>query len=251
MVMDLDEGSSWYCRPLGLGAKATQLCQITNWPKVRLTEMEIARCSKPLRRYIMSGMHPLRDAGCGEQLKDFSNTYGAYIDALCENSIRQCTNRPFSSVLAIGRLSGYYPAEYRVRAMLSFAPLAPDDMLRFLGVVRSEADLLGRSVTLQVLARGLDGSIAPRSIPLAGPETPLELLTGEPLPEAPQMYGAPGSELAFEVDGACCRVKLAELGLPESGLVFTIGLSKEKDTLRCHLTSPALRKPVSAPILPA
>lgn len=250
LVMDLDEGTGWYCRPSGQGAKANQLCEIPGWPSLDMSEMEILKANAALRRYIMSGRHPLREGGCAEKLQAFEERFGPLIDQLCENSVRQCEMWPYSRVIAIGRTSAYYPAEYRVRCMFSFAPLAPDDMLRFLGVVRSEKDLLGRTVALEVLMREKDGSIAPRSLMLAGPETPLDILSGEPLPDAPLMLVAPGSEVRFTVDGQACRVKLADLGLPESGALVAVGLMHQEGQLVCCLAGRVMASPVKAPILP-
>lgn len=250
MVMDLDEGTGWYCRPSGQGAKANQLCEIPGWPSLNMSEMEILKVNAAMRRYIMSGMHPLRNAGCAERLKDFETRFGPLIDQLCETCVRQCEMWPYSRVVAIGRTSAYYPAEYRVRCMFSFAPLAPDRMLRFLGVVRSEKDLLGRTVSLEVLMREKDGQIAPRSLMLAGPETPLDILSGEPLPDAPLMLAAPGSEVRFTVDGRMCCVKMAGAGLPENGALVAVGLMQQEGQLMCCLTGRALPSPVKAPILP-
>lgn len=250
LVMDLDEGTGWYCRPSGQGAKANQLCEIPGWPALEMSEMEIRKANVALRRYIMSGRHPLREGGCADRLKAFEERFGPLIDQLCETSVRQCEMWPYSRVIAIGRTSAYYPAEYRVRCMFSFAPLAPDGMLRFLGVVRSEKDLLGREVVLEVLMRDKDGRIAPRNLPLAGPDTPLDILSGEPLPDAPLMLAVPGSVVRFTVDGQPCCVKLTDAGLPENGALVAVGLMQQEGQLMCCLAGRAMASPVKAPILP-
>lgn len=250
LVMDLDEGTGWYCRPSGQGAKANQLCEIPGWPSLDMSEMEILKANTALRRYIMSGRHPLRDGGCAQRLTAFEEKWGPLIDQLCRTSVEQCAMWPYSRVIAIGRTSAYYPAEYRVRCMFSFAPLAPDGMLRFLGVVRSEKDLLGRMVTLEVLMRNKEGRIAPRSLMLAGPDTPLDILSGEPLPDAPAMLVSPRSEVRFTVDGQSCRVQLEELGLPEGGALVSVGLICREGQLICCLNSRVMASPLKAPILP-
>lgn len=250
LVLDLDRGEAWHCRPSGDAAHARLLYRVDRWPKATITEAECTRLNPLMRRYIASGCHALRDEGCAAALQEFNEHTGVAIDHLCE-SAASAAHLPFVSVLAIGRLSAYYPAEYRVRCMFSFAPLAPDGSLQFMGLVRAPSELLGRAVSLEVLMRQPDGSVAGRSLPVAQADTPLEQLTGGAIPGLPQLLGVPGGEVRFMVEGKASHLKLSGLGLPETGVLFAIGLSVREDgQLMCHLNSRALKSPVSGPVVP-
>ena len=223
LVLDLDRGEAYHCRPVQDGAQSKLLQRMIPWPDAGLTEAEIDRINPAMRRYIASGRHPLRDEGCSAQL-------------------------PFRCVLIIGRLSRFYPAEHRVRCMLSFAPLAPDDSLRFLGTLRGQADLLGHEVALQVLMRRPDGSVAGESLTAAQPDTPLDQLTGDALPGLPAMLAVPEGEVRLLVDSREYRVPLAGLGLPGQGAMVAVGLSVRDGRLMCHLNGRALKHAAVCPV---
>lgn len=247
LVLDLDRGEAYHCRPVQDGAQSKLLQRMIPWPDAGLTEAEIDRSNPAMRRYIASGRHPLRDEGCSGHLADFERLMGGPIDRLCESAVASA-QLPFRCVLIIGRLSRFYPAEHRVRCMLSFAPLAPDDSLHFLGTLRGQADLLGHEVALQVLMRRPDGSVAGESLTAAQPDTPLDQLTGDALPGLPAMLAVPEGEVRLLVDGRECRVPLAGLGLPGQGAMVAVGLSVRDGRLMCHLNGRALKHAAVCPV---